>query len=117
MLVALQEVVALIAYEKPEESPLKDLMSMGQRERVADALNAAILQANTTPAAAAASGDGEEGTTSPMEEDTEQAPVKVRPLGKRVRDRGPQGPGIVLWEVKHDGQMRSCKCTELALLA
>jgi hypothetical protein len=67
-------VVALIAYEKPEESPLKDLLSRGQRERVADALNAAILQAT---AAAAVVGGDEKDSRSSMQEDTEQVPMKV----------------------------------------
>jgi hypothetical protein len=40
----LQEVVALIAYEHPEQSPLAQLMQLSQREAVADVLNAAILQ-------------------------------------------------------------------------
>ncbi|KAK9865808.1 hypothetical protein WJX84_001900 [Apatococcus fuscideae] len=39
----LHDVVALLAYESPEVSPLKDLMSQVQREATADAVNAAIL--------------------------------------------------------------------------
>jgi hypothetical protein len=39
-----QDVVALIAYEQPEQSPLAHLLEVSQREVVADAVNAAILQ-------------------------------------------------------------------------
>lgn len=46
----LHNVVALIAYEDPLDSPLRHLLSMGQREVVADVVNGAML--------AAASGDG-----------------------------------------------------------
>lgn len=45
---AVQDVVALIAYEQPEQSPLAHLLDMSQREVVADAVNAAILQVATT---------------------------------------------------------------------
>ena len=41
---AVQDVVALIAYEHPEQSPLAHLLQLSQREVVADAVNAAILQ-------------------------------------------------------------------------
>lgn len=40
----MQDVVALIAYEHPEQSPLAHLLEVSQREVVADAVNAAILQ-------------------------------------------------------------------------
>jgi hypothetical protein len=49
-----QEVVALIAYEHPEQSPLAHLLQLSQRELVADVVNAAILQVAGQPAAAAA---------------------------------------------------------------
>lgn len=39
------QVVALIAYERPHLSPLAWLLGPGQRERVADAANAALLAA------------------------------------------------------------------------
>ncbi|GAX77404.1 hypothetical protein CEUSTIGMA_g4850.t1 [Chlamydomonas eustigma] len=45
----LQEVIALIAYEEPEASPLGWLLGSGQRERVADAVNSAIAQAAGSP--------------------------------------------------------------------
>jgi hypothetical protein len=41
----LQDVVALIAYEQPEASPLAHLLQLSQREVVADVVNAAILVA------------------------------------------------------------------------
>lgn len=44
LLMAVQDVVALIAYEHPEQSPLAHLLQLSQREVVADAVNAAILQ-------------------------------------------------------------------------
>eukprot|EP00879_Flechtneria_rotunda_P014464 GHRR01015113.1.p1 GENE.GHRR01015113.1~~GHRR01015113.1.p1 ORF type:complete len:351 (+),score=113.33 GHRR01015113.1:510-1562(+) len=44
----LKDVVALIAYERPEESPLAHLLHLSQRELVADAVNAAVLQASGT---------------------------------------------------------------------
>eukprot|EP00898_Chlorokybus_atmophyticus_P007569 jgi/Chlat1/7813/Chrsp66S07270 len=40
----LQDVVALLAYEHPEESPLASLLQFSQREAVADTVNAAVLQ-------------------------------------------------------------------------
>lgn len=40
----LQEVVALIAYEHPQQSPLSHFLHLHQREHVADVVNAAILQ-------------------------------------------------------------------------
>jgi hypothetical protein len=45
----LQDVVALIAYEQPEASPLGWLLGSAQRERVADAVNSAIAQAAGAP--------------------------------------------------------------------
>lgn len=39
-------VIALIAYEKPEQSTLKDLLALSQRELVADAVNAVVLEAS-----------------------------------------------------------------------
>jgi hypothetical protein len=50
----MQDVVALIAYQSPELSPLAHLLQPSQRELVADAINAAILQA----AASGSSSDG-----------------------------------------------------------
>uniref|UniRef100_A0A383VPB8 B30.2/SPRY domain-containing protein n=1 Tax=Tetradesmus obliquus TaxID=3088 RepID=A0A383VPB8_TETOB len=50
----LKEVVALIAYEHPQQSPLAHLLHLSQREAVADAVNAAILQVAGQSAAAAA---------------------------------------------------------------
>lgn len=49
--------VALIAYERPEESPLRHLLAPSQREAVADAVNAAILAV----AGDAAGGGGDTG--------------------------------------------------------
>lgn len=43
-----QDVVALIAYEQPQQSPLAHLLALSQREVVADAVNAAILQASSS---------------------------------------------------------------------
>ena len=40
---ALRDVVALVAYARPEASPLAWLLGQEQRERVADAVNAALL--------------------------------------------------------------------------
>lgn len=39
----LRDVVALIAYENPQDSPLKHFLSLAHREKVADAVNSAIL--------------------------------------------------------------------------
>ena len=39
----LRDTVALIAYERPEASPLRHLLSLQQRESVADIVNSAIL--------------------------------------------------------------------------
>lgn len=47
-----QDVVALIAYEHPEQSPLAHLLQLSQREVVADAVNAAILQASASGSSA-----------------------------------------------------------------
>jgi hypothetical protein len=40
----LRDVVALIAYQQPEQSPLAPLLSQAQREATADIVNAAVLQ-------------------------------------------------------------------------
>lgn len=56
----LQDVVALIAYERPEQSPLAHLLQLSQREVVADAVNAAILQV----AAAGGTGSSSPGTVA-----------------------------------------------------
>jgi len=53
-----QDVVALIAYESPEASPLGSLMSPAQREKVADVVNSAVLSVATAAAAAAAASSG-----------------------------------------------------------
>ncbi len=42
--------MALIAYQDPYDSPLSHLMGNAQREKVADAINAAVLSAATTGA-------------------------------------------------------------------
>jgi Ran-binding protein 9/10 len=42
----LQEIVALLAYEKPAESCIGYLLDSPQREFVADAVNAAVLSTN-----------------------------------------------------------------------
>ncbi|KIY98933.1 hypothetical protein MNEG_9030 [Monoraphidium neglectum] len=54
----LRDVVALIAYEAPEASPLAHLLSTAQRERVADVVNAAVLGAAAAAAAAAGGAEG-----------------------------------------------------------
>lgn len=38
----------MIAYEQPQQSPLAHLLALSQREVVADAVNAAILQASSS---------------------------------------------------------------------
>lgn len=53
---AVQDVVALIAYEQPEQSPLAHLLQLSQREVVADAVNAAILQVSATASTSSSSG-------------------------------------------------------------
>lgn len=84
-----QDVVALIAYESPEASPLAHLLSMAQREKVADAINAAVLSVATAAAAGGKgggnSGSGGGGDTEMAEGGAaadvltlEQQPVKVR---------------------------------------
>lgn len=50
----LQDVVALIAYQDPAASPLAWVLSQEQRERVADVVNAAVLQQAALGAASAA---------------------------------------------------------------
>lgn len=60
-LLCLQEVVALIAYEQPEHSPLSHLLHRQQRERVADVVNAAVLQASSAVVAAANGRSGGDG--------------------------------------------------------
>lgn len=52
----MQGVVALIAYESPEKSPLAHLLLLSQREHVADVLNAAVLQVSATAAKGSAAG-------------------------------------------------------------
>lgn len=44
---ALRDVMALLAYEDPADSPLSHLLRGQQREAVADAVNASILAAAT----------------------------------------------------------------------
>jgi hypothetical protein len=61
---AAQDVVALIAYEQPEASPLGYLLQLGQREVVADAVNAAILQAASAGAGSSGAVDGGAAATS-----------------------------------------------------
>lgn len=81
--------MALIAYESPEASPLAHLLSMAQREKVADAINAAVLSVATAAAAGGKgggnSGSGGGGDTEMAEGGAaadvltlEQQPVKVR---------------------------------------
>jgi len=53
---AVQDVVALIAYEQPEQSPLAHLLQLSHREVVADAVNAAILQVSATASSNSSSG-------------------------------------------------------------
>jgi hypothetical protein len=60
LVVCVQDVVALIAYERPEQSPLAPLLQLSQREVVADAVNAAILQV----AAAGGAGSSSPGTVA-----------------------------------------------------
>lgn len=38
-----QDVIALVAYERPEEGPLHYLLALSQREQVADVVNRAVL--------------------------------------------------------------------------
>lgn len=49
-----QDVVALIAYEQPEASPLAHLLAPAQREAVADVINSAVLSALTSGGGATA---------------------------------------------------------------
>lgn len=42
---ALQDVVALIAYQQPEQSPLAALLAPARREATADVVNSAVLRA------------------------------------------------------------------------
>ncbi len=52
---SLRDVIALIAYQHPESSPLAHLLSKQQREAVADTVNSAVL------AAVGAGGEGSSG--------------------------------------------------------
>ena len=63
LLVCVQDVVALIAYEQPEQSPLGQLLQLHQREVVADAVNAAILHVSA-PTGSSSSSSTEPSTSS-----------------------------------------------------
>ncbi|EFN56813.1 hypothetical protein CHLNCDRAFT_144348 [Chlorella variabilis] len=47
----LRDVVALIAYQQPEQSPLAELLSPARREAAADIVNAAVLRWQAAPGA------------------------------------------------------------------
>ncbi|GLC55921.1 hypothetical protein PLESTB_001044600 [Pleodorina starrii] len=68
---SLRDVVALVAYQDPQASPLAHLMGRGQRDAVADAVNAAILAVVSEPsgggaAADAAAGGGAAAAAEPL---------------------------------------------------
>ncbi|GLC41896.1 hypothetical protein PLESTM_001263500 [Pleodorina starrii] len=66
---SLRDVVALVAYQDPQASPLAHLMGRGQRDAVADAVNAAILAVVSEPSgggAAAAGGGGAAAAAEPL---------------------------------------------------
>jgi hypothetical protein len=82
LLCCVQEVVALIAYEHPEQSPLAHLLQLSQRELVADVVNAAILQvAGQSEAAAAGDAAGAAAADSSSAE-AGSSPPQVRALHK-----------------------------------
>jgi hypothetical protein len=70
-------VVALIAYERPEQSPLAHLLQLSQRELVADVVNAAILQVAGQSAAAAGDAAGAAAADS-SSVDLSSSPPQVR---------------------------------------
>ncbi|KAI8467332.1 MAG: SPRY-domain-containing protein [Monoraphidium minutum] len=72
---ALKDVVALIVYEDPEASPLGHLMSRRQREKVADAVNAAVLS-EAAGGGEGAGGEGGEGGGGAAEQQQQQQPLQ-----------------------------------------
>mmetsp|Transcript_5724 Transcript_5724/g.14243 ORF Transcript_5724/g.14243 Transcript_5724/m.14243 type:complete len:478 (-) Transcript_5724:162-1595(-) len=78
----LQDVLALLAYKSPGQSPVGQFMSTAQREKVADIINTAMLESSAT-ASASGSGSGS-GSASAM---------AAKPPAPSAISRGVPAPG------------------------
>jgi hypothetical protein len=86
-------VVALIAYEAPEASPLAHLLSTAQRERVADVVNAAVLGAAAAAAAAAGGAEGGGGAGGAAAMQTEASAAAAAAVAAEQQQQQPAKVG------------------------
>lgn len=89
---ALREIIALVAYACPQQSPLAHLLGMQQREEVADAVNAAVLAATAAaaPSTGAGSSAGEACSKASM---THGSPAGIRAMGNVAGSTLATSPG------------------------